>query len=376
MYQEQQTLDSLQSSLQIAPTSVNCSVEPYLIESHAKNIDDRFGGITYADNVINDDMYTNQSKIIVWFENQAYHSMPAFLHQFYAMYTGCIQTSGSSNESCRLINNNIEPMYRIYNHPISLSDERISMDTIVQKVADIGISLTILCAYSFIPAGFVVYIVRERITQEKRLQYVCGVKPFLYWFSSFIWDFAYYMVIILITIGVISVFGATAYTANARNFTSLIVLLIMFGWASLPMAYMLSRFFSDTGSAYMIVFCFTLFSGIATCVSVFLLSFLADSNTSIMLTYKILEKISLLFPSYSLGSGLIDLTKNQILADAYAIFGIDNIYKDPFSLEMLGQKYISLAVTGVMFFLVIVIMECNINFFPVKYSSTASNCGQ
>ena len=207
-------------------------------------------------------------------------------------------------------------------------------------------------------------MVRERITQEKRLQFVCGIKPSIYWLSSFVWDYFYYMIILLLTITIIGVFGSTAYTASSRNFGSLVLLLIMFGWSVLPMSYVMSRFFSDTGTAYMIVFCFTLFSGIATCVAVFLLSFLADSNRAFVMTYRVLEKFSLLFPSYSLGSGLIELTKNQIMADAYSIFGINGIYKDPFSLDMLGYKYISLAVTGCIFFLIIVLMESRINCIP------------
>ena len=103
--------------------------------------------------------------------------MTSFLHEFYNSYLQCmLNKKTNSLNTCSLISNkpvsNDEPLYRIYNHPIKLNNIRISYDTIIQRVADIGISLTILCAYSFIPAGFVVYMVRERISQEKRLQYV------------------------------------------------------------------------------------------------------------------------------------------------------------------------------------------------------------
>ena len=366
LFAEKTTQQIIDNTFQLAPTANNCSVEPYLIETHTDKVNTRFGGYSYADNIIKEDMYTDQSKVIVWFENQAYHAMPSYLHEFYSMYTRCIKNANGT-QNCDLITNDAtstdKPLYRIYNHPIPLN-QRISLDTIVTKVADIGISLTILCAYSFIPAGFAIYIVRERITQEKRLQYVCGIKPIIYWFSSFVWDYFYYLVIMLLTIALIGAFGSTAYTANSSNFGSLCLLLILFGWSSLPMAYMMSRFFSDTGTAYMIVFCFTLFSGIASCVAVFLLGFLSDTNKSLKMTYQVLEKFSLLFPSYSLGSGLIELTKNQILTDAYSLFGVNNIYKDPYSLEMLGPKYISLFITGVLFFVIIAIMELRVNFFP------------
>jgi hypothetical protein len=322
----------------------------------------RYGGISYGDALINNNMYTDQSKVVIWFENQAFHSMTGFLHEFYSTLSQCVHYSMGGG--CSLVDNpNTKPLYRIYNHPISLNDQRISYDSILQKVADIGVSLTILCAYSFIPAGFVVFLVRERITQEKRLQYVCGVKPFLYWFSSFVWDFTNYLVIMGITLAVIGCFGVTAYTANAKNLSALVLLLVLFGFSSLPMTYMMSRFFSDTSSAYMIVFCFTLFSGMATCVTVFLLGFVAEGNPQIYLTYITLGKLSLMFPSFSLGSGLIELTKNQILADTYAIFGINNVYKDPFSFNMLGQKYLALIITGIFFFVVIILMEMRINWF-------------
>lgn len=314
--------------------------------------------------------------MLIWFENQAFHSMTSYLHEFYSSYLDCMLNSSPNSSSCSLISNRLPmssrpmptataaPLYRIYNHPIPLNNIRISYDTIIQKVADIGISLTILCAYSFIPAGFVVYVVRERISQEKRLQYVCGVRPFVYWFAAFVWDFAYYLLIISLTIAVIAVFNSTAYTANGRNFAALVLLLVLFGWSSLPMTYAFSIFFGDSDTAYMIVFCFTLFSGIASCVAVFLLSFLATSNPHLVLTYNIIEKLSLLFPSFGLGSGLIELTKNQIMSDALSILGQNSVYKDPFSLGMLGQKYISLVVTGILFFIVIAIMESRVNFFP------------
>lgn len=360
-YQESTSYKSIESSLKLTQASVNCTLEPYFIETHANTINTRYGGISYADNLINNNLYLDQSKVVIWFENQAYHSMTSFLHEFYSTYSQCIYLEYGDN--CNLVDNpNAKPLYSIYNHPISLNDQRVSYDSILQKVTDIGVSLTILCAYSFIPAGFVVFLVRERITQEKRLQYVCGVKPILYWLSSFIWDFCNYLIIMSITLAVIASFGSNAYLANARNTGALILLLTMFGFSSLPMTYMMTRFFNDTSSAYMIVFCFTLFSGMATCVAVFLLGFIAEGNPSLYPTYYALQYLSLLFPSFGLGSGLIELTKNQILADTYAIFGITDVYKDPFRLDMLGLRYVSLFVTGVFFFCVIVLMELRINY--------------
>lgn len=50
---------------------------------------------------------------------------------------------------------------------------------------------------SFIPASFVLYLIQERVTKAKHLQFVSGVSPVVYWVANFFWD----MVKIYIYIG-------------------------------------------------------------------------------------------------------------------------------------------------------------------------------
>ena len=55
-------------------------------------------------------------------------------------------------------------------------------------MADSGISLTLVCAFCFVPAGFAIFLISERAKHEDILQRICGVGRSLYWFASFIWD--------------------------------------------------------------------------------------------------------------------------------------------------------------------------------------------
>lgn len=41
---------------------------------------------------------------------------------------------------------------------------------------------------SFVPASFVLYLIQERVTQAKHLQFVSGVSPLVYWMANFLWD--------------------------------------------------------------------------------------------------------------------------------------------------------------------------------------------
>jgi ATP-binding cassette subfamily A (ABC1) protein 2 len=50
------------------------------------------------------------------------------------------------------------------------------------------IAIFVIVAMSFVPAGFVVFLVTERSTSSKHLQFVCGLDPFIYWLSNYLWD--------------------------------------------------------------------------------------------------------------------------------------------------------------------------------------------
>lgn len=56
-------------------------------------------------------------------------------------------------------------------------------------MADAGISLILLVAFSLVVAGGSVYIVNERLNGEKLQQKLCNVPFGTYWGVSFTWDF-------------------------------------------------------------------------------------------------------------------------------------------------------------------------------------------
>jgi ABC-2 family transporter protein len=59
----------------------------------------------------------------------------------------------------------------------------------LQQVADAGISLILLVAFSLVLAGGSVFIVNERVNGEKLQQQLCGVSFQTYWGVAFLWDF-------------------------------------------------------------------------------------------------------------------------------------------------------------------------------------------
>jgi len=50
------------------------------------------------------------------------------------------------------------------------------------------VSVCVIFALSFIPASFVLFLIDEKITKSKHLQFVSGVNATIYWVSTFVWD--------------------------------------------------------------------------------------------------------------------------------------------------------------------------------------------
>lgn len=53
---------------------------------------------------------------------------------------------------------------------------------------DLVIAIFVIIAMSFVPASFVVFLVTERASNAKHLQFVSGVDPVIYWLSNYVWD--------------------------------------------------------------------------------------------------------------------------------------------------------------------------------------------
>ena len=50
------------------------------------------------------------------------------------------------------------------------------------------VSICVIFAMSFIPASFVLFLIQERVSKAKHVQFVSGVHPTVYWLASFSWD--------------------------------------------------------------------------------------------------------------------------------------------------------------------------------------------
>lgn len=80
----------------------------------------------------------------------------------------------------------------------------------------------------------------------------------------------------------------------------------------------------------------------------------------------IISKIFLVFPPYCLGSGLVHLMRNELMAD----FGrtIDtNLYSNPFQMNMVGDRLIAMTVIGFVALLITYVLDLGIRWPNIFY---------
>nr|XP_054506141.1 phospholipid-transporting ATPase ABCA7 [Agelaius phoeniceus] len=282
--------------------------------------------------------------IKVWFNNKGWHAMVSFLN---------VASNGLLR--ARLPPGADPARFGITatNHPLNLTKEQLSEAALMATSVDVLVSICVIFAMSFVPASFVVFLIEERVSKAKHLQFVSGMKPITYWLGNFAWDMCNYLVPALLVILIFLCFQQESYVSSA-NLPSLVLLLLLYGWSITPLMYPASFLFSIPSTAYVALTCINLFIGINGSVATFVLELFVDQNLNDI--NRVLKKVFLIFPHFCLGRGLIDMVKNQAMADAFERFG-DKRFVSPLSWELAGKNMFAMAIEGVVFFLFTLLLQ-------------------
>uniref|UniRef100_A0A671YF92 P-type phospholipid transporter n=1 Tax=Sparus aurata TaxID=8175 RepID=A0A671YF92_SPAAU len=264
----------------------------------------------------------SEFNIKVWYNNKGWHAMVAFMNVANnAILRALLPPSAKP----------VEFGITVINHPLNLTKEQLSEVTVLTTSVDAVVAICVIFAMSFIPASFVLYLIQERVTKAKHLQFVSGVSPLVYWVANFFWDMVNYCLSTAMVVGIFMAFDKKCYTSPS-NLPALITLL-----------------FSLTRTAYVSLSCINLFIGINSSAITFILE-LFENNRSLLMFNEWLKKGLLVLPHFCLGRGLIDMAMNQAVTDVYARFGEEYI-QDPFRWDFVGKNIAFMAVEGLVYFI-------------------------
>ncbi|XP_055488379.1 phospholipid-transporting ATPase ABCA1-like [Leucoraja erinacea] len=285
-----------------------------------------------------------KDNVKIWFNNKGWHAIGAFLN---IMNNAILRTNLPEGED--------PSMYGItaINHPLNLTKEQISEAALMTTSVDVLVSICVIFAMSFVPASFVVFLIQERVTKAKHLQIISGVKPAIYWLANYMWDMCNYVVPAILVVIIFICFQQKSYVSST-NLPALALLLLLYGWSITPLMYPASFIFRIPSTAYVILTSVNLFIGINGSVATFVLELF--SNNKLNSINEVLKSVFLIFPHFCLGRGLIDMVKNQAMADALERFG-ENRFVSPLSWDLVGRNLFAMAVEGVVFFIITVLIQ-------------------
>ncbi|XP_071341979.1 retinal-specific phospholipid-transporting ATPase ABCA4-like isoform X2 [Trachinotus anak] len=285
------------------------------------------------------------NNVKVWYNNKGWHAMVSFMNVANNAILRANLAKGANLDEYGIT---------AINHPLNLTKEQLSEITVLTTSVDAVVAICIIFAMSFVPASFVLYLIQERVTQAKHLQFVSGVSPLIYWMANFLWDMLNYSISAAMVVEIFIFFDKKCYT-SPTHLQPLVALIMLYGWSVTPMMYPMSYIFSVPSTAYVALSCINLFIGINSSAITFILD-LFEGTTTLYKFNQLLKTVLLIFPHYCLGRGLIDMAMNQAVTDIYARFGKD-YSPDPYNWDFLGKNLFWMAVEGFVYFILNILFQ-------------------
>eukprot|EP01107_Rhizomastix_libera_P015006 TRINITY_DN5198_c0_g1_i2.p1 TRINITY_DN5198_c0_g1~~TRINITY_DN5198_c0_g1_i2.p1 ORF type:complete len:595 (-),score=183.73 TRINITY_DN5198_c0_g1_i2:21-1805(-) len=176
-----------------------------------------------------------------------------------------------------------------------------------------------LVPFCFVASNFVAFIIKEKQSKAKHLQVTCGVNLLSYWAANVVWDMLNFVIIVILSMIVFSIFGNKQFVGTADRFFATAFLFFFFAFSAQCIAYSLSFIFDNPTSALL---------GIAGIINVvgfalILMDFILNSILNTIEINKSLKKLYRIFPPYNLGEGITTLasTTSQVNAFSWEIVG-------------------------------------------------------
>ncbi|ELK37525.1 ATP-binding cassette sub-family A member 13 [Myotis davidii] len=216
----------------------------------------------------------------------------------------------------------------------------------LESIRQCGVALCIVLGVSVLAASIGSAVVRDRVTGAKRLQHLSGLGYGAYWFANFLYDMLFYAVSVGLCVAVVAAFGLPAFTFR-ENLAATALLLMLFGYATLPWMYLMSGLFPSADVAFIAYVSLNFVLGLCTLLMTTMPRLLAivTRAQNLQTIYEVLKWVFTLFPQFCLGQGLIELCYNQIQFDLSHSLGVGT-YASPFRTSFLRWAFVLLAAQG------------------------------
>ncbi|BFG01721.1 ATP-binding cassette sub-family A member 3 [Drosophila madeirensis] len=293
----------------------------------------------------------NETSIVAWLNNQPMHTAPLTV-----------------NLAHNAIAKALDPKIKISvtNAPLPYTTNTLLTQLSTGNNLGTQLASNLCFCMCFVSSIYILFMIKERESRAKLLQFVGGVKVWTFWLSQYICDFATYTFtafIVILTILCFQEAGLSSFGELGRYF----LLLLLFGFSALPFIYIMSLFFREPATGFARVSIINIFCGMALFIVVVVMAsdFFDTKDTADALGW-----VFRIFPHFSLAMGLNKVYTNTATRNACEKVGLPPILlcemipkccnMKPFfawAEPGVGPETVYMASTGVVFFLIVIILE-------------------
>uniref|UniRef100_A0A2K5SFW9 ATP binding cassette subfamily A member 3 n=1 Tax=Cebus imitator TaxID=2715852 RepID=A0A2K5SFW9_CEBIM len=255
----------------------------------------------------------------------------------------------------------------VSNFPQPRSALQAAKDQFNEGRKGFDIALNLLFAMAFLASTFSILAVSERAVQAKHVQFVSGVHVATFWLSALLWDLISFLIPSLLLLVVFKAFDVRAFTRDGHMADTLL-LLLLYGWAIIPLMYLMNFFFSGAATAYTRLTIFNILSGIATFLMVTIMRIPAVKLEELS---KTLDHVFLVLPNHCLGMAVSSFyenyetrrycTSSEVAAHYCKKYNIqyqENFYA--WSAPGVGRFVASMATSGCAYLILLFLIETNL----------------
>ncbi|KAK9862183.1 hypothetical protein WJX84_007200 [Apatococcus fuscideae] len=242
------------------------------------------------------DRMSSHPPVLILHNASSYHAFPAALSNL-RQTMGALQNGAGRNRSDGMH----APRLVARSHPLPLTEaEGIVLDVFLEILA----ALFLLVPLCFLAAAYCINPVVERVCHAHHMQLLSGCPPLIYWAGSYMWDLLMHSCVCLLSMLIFVIYQDKATTATPQQAIGTLLLLLLYGIASIPLTYCCAFGFQSPSAAQ-----------VAVAALNFLFGFVAVNGSFVMQAIPLTQHLQSilvhffrLMPPFNLGEGLIALT--------------------------------------------------------------------
>eukprot|EP01135_Chromosphaera_perkinsii_P011449 Nk52_evm25s2402 gene=Nk52_evmTU25s2402 len=233
------------------------------------------------------------------------------------------------------------------NWPLPASDADIEQNVATNFIYFV-VAIMLLTGLGVACAYVAIFLIHERVSNAKHMQFMTGVSSTSYWMGTFVWDFFFYVVAVIVIGLCLYAFNLSVYTGD--YFAPIMLLSLLYGFSLIPLVYCFTFVFDVASTGFVSIVALNVVVGEILILVPTIITLVADPGSSAYSIRDALNWVLCIFPQFAYG---YTVTQFPVVDAIHSAGGDINIW----DIDQATRGIIFLAVEGVLAFILLFVIE-------------------